>query len=212
MEIRAYAERVEFWQEGKIVGAHARALRAGQGGNLRPRVHYLPEVARGRKARRNSATAPPLKDWDLPALDGRAGGCSAQTQPLWREWGTARWVDILGAVADRRSGMPGRSCLRPKPCKTRAVVRRIAGYASNIPGPAPRTGAAPDHRHAGRVKTLSCEPVADCRRYDSLRKDPDMERSQVLDAMVIACCVHATLSILEWDREGACRDASKRGA
>jgi len=40
----AYAERVEFWQGGKIVGAHPRAF--GRGKTVYDPLHYIPVLAR----------------------------------------------------------------------------------------------------------------------------------------------------------------------
>ena len=61
VEIRAYAERVEFWQEGKIVGKHARAF--GRDKAIYDPLHYIPVLACKPGALRNGA---PFKDWDLP--------------------------------------------------------------------------------------------------------------------------------------------------
>ncbi len=61
VEIRAYAERVEFWQDGKIVGQHARAF--GRDKAIYDPLHYIPVLARKPGALRNGA---PFKDWDLP--------------------------------------------------------------------------------------------------------------------------------------------------
>jgi hypothetical protein len=61
VEIRAYAERVEFWQDGKVVGEHARAL--GRGKAIYDPLHYIPVLARKPGALRNGA---PFKEWELP--------------------------------------------------------------------------------------------------------------------------------------------------
>ncbi len=44
VEIRAYAERVEFWQDGQIVGQHARAF--GRNKAVYDPLHYIPVLAR----------------------------------------------------------------------------------------------------------------------------------------------------------------------
>jgi hypothetical protein len=44
VEIRAYAERVEFWQGGKVVGAHPRAF--GRGKTVYNPLHYIPVLVR----------------------------------------------------------------------------------------------------------------------------------------------------------------------
>ncbi|SEO28686.1 hypothetical protein SAMN04489859_105919 [Paracoccus alcaliphilus] len=61
VEIRAYAERVEFWQDGKIVGQHERAF--GRDKAIYDPLHYIPVLARKPDALRNGA---PFKEWELP--------------------------------------------------------------------------------------------------------------------------------------------------
>ena len=61
VEIRAYAERIEFWQDGKVVGQHDRAF--GRNKDIYDPLHYIPVLARKPGALRNGA---PFKDWDLP--------------------------------------------------------------------------------------------------------------------------------------------------
>ena len=57
VEIRAYAERVEFWQDGKVVGTHDRVF--GRGKTIYDPWHYVPVLARKPGALRNGA---PFKD------------------------------------------------------------------------------------------------------------------------------------------------------
>ncbi len=58
---RAYAERVEFWQDGQVVGEHARSFSRDKA--IYDPLHYIPVLARKPGAIRNGA---PFKDWDLP--------------------------------------------------------------------------------------------------------------------------------------------------
>ena len=58
VEIRAYAERVEFWQDGQLVGRHSRALNA-----VYDPLHDIPVLARKPGALRNGA---PFEEWELP--------------------------------------------------------------------------------------------------------------------------------------------------
>jgi hypothetical protein len=53
VEIRAYAERVEFWQEGRIVGRHLRVFCRDKA-DYDP-LHYIPVLARKPGALRNGA-------------------------------------------------------------------------------------------------------------------------------------------------------------
>ncbi|GLK68962.1 hypothetical protein GCM10008179_26000 [Hansschlegelia plantiphila] len=61
-EIRAYADRIELRQDGRIVGDHPRCF--GRGQTVFDPWHYVPVLARKPGALRNGA---PFKDWVLPA-------------------------------------------------------------------------------------------------------------------------------------------------
>ena len=61
VEIRAYADRLECWQDGRIVGCHAHSF--GRGKTIFDPLHYIPVLAREPGALRNGA---PFKEWDLP--------------------------------------------------------------------------------------------------------------------------------------------------
>ncbi len=60
VEIRAYADRLECWQDGRIVGRHDRAFVRGK--TIYDPLHYIPVLARKPGALRNGA---PFKEWDL---------------------------------------------------------------------------------------------------------------------------------------------------
>ena len=62
VEIRAYAERIEFRQDGRLVGEHARSF--GRDQTVFDPWHYVPVLVRKPGALRNGA---PFKDWVLPA-------------------------------------------------------------------------------------------------------------------------------------------------
>src|SRR3974390_2926670 len=62
VEIRAYADRIELRQDGKIVGEHRRCF--GRDQTVFDPWHYVPVLARKPGALRNGA---PFKDWVLPA-------------------------------------------------------------------------------------------------------------------------------------------------
>ena len=65
MEIRAYAERIELRQDGRLVGEHARSF--GRDQTVFDPWHYVPVLVRKPGALRNGA---PFKDWVLaPALE-----------------------------------------------------------------------------------------------------------------------------------------------
>jgi len=154
VEIRAYAERVEFWQEGKIVGAHARAF--GRDKAIYDPLHYLPVLARKPGALRNGA---PFKDWDLP-LSMRRVQRKLSRVPN----GDRQMVDILGAVLTDGLDAVEAACaeaLHEGATSSAVVLNILARHREPAP---PLTIATPD------ALRLSCEPVADCRRYDSLRR------------------------------------------
>ena len=73
VEIRAYADRIELRQDGRIVGEHRRCF--GRDQTVFDPWHYVPVLARKPGALRNGA---PFKDWVLPAGAGadppQAGG------------------------------------------------------------------------------------------------------------------------------------------
>ena len=62
VEIRAYADRIELRQDGRLVGEHRRSF--GRDQTVFDPWHYVPVLARKPGALRNGA---PFKDWVLPA-------------------------------------------------------------------------------------------------------------------------------------------------
>src|SRR5205085_12646434 len=61
VEVRAYAERIELRQDGRLVGEHRRCF--GRDQTVFDPWHYVPVLARKPGALRNGA---PFKDWPLP--------------------------------------------------------------------------------------------------------------------------------------------------
>jgi len=154
VEIRAYAERVELRQEGRVVGEHARAF--GRGGTIYDPWHYVPILARKPGALRNGA---PFKDWDLPAPIERV-----RRKLRAAKDGDRQMVDILSAVLT--DGLPAveAACAEALENGVHAadVVLNILARQRE-PAP-PVTITTPD------ALRLTHEPVADCARYDSLRR------------------------------------------
>ena len=155
VEIQAYAERIVIRQDGAIVGEHRR--RFGRGETIYDPWHYVPVLARKPGALRNGA---PFKDWLLPASLERV-----RRKLKGSDDGDRQMVKVLSAVLSRRLGWLWR---RPAPRRLRSGVHS-ADVILNIlarrrdPGPA-ATILTPDAlqlRHA---------PIADCARYDSLRR------------------------------------------
>ena len=76
VEIRAYAERVEFWQDGKVVGQHRRIFGRDQAA-YNP-LHYIPVLARKPGALRPSRQiAPQSPAGQRMAHHSRNGSCRA---------------------------------------------------------------------------------------------------------------------------------------
>jgi len=154
VEIQAYAERVVIRQDGAIVGDHCR--RFGRGETIYDPWHYVPVLARKPGALRNGA---PFKDWLLPASLERV-----RRKLKGSDDGDRQMVKVLSAVLS-----DGLVAVEAASAEALASGVHSADVILNIlarrrdPGPA-ATILTPDAlqlRHA---------PLADCARYDSLRK------------------------------------------
>lgn len=154
VEVRASADRIELWQDGRVVGEHVRAF--GRGGTVYNPWHYVPVLARKPGALRNGA---PFKHWVLPAAIERVRR-KLRAMPD----GDRQMVEILGAVlTDGLLGVEA-ACTEALTdgVHSAAVILNILAR-SRDPGP-PVTIMTPE------ALRLACEPVADCSRYDSLRR------------------------------------------
>jgi len=154
VEIQAYADRVVIRQDGVIVGEHHR--RFGRGETIYDPWHYVPVLTRKPGALRNGA---PFKDWPLPASLERV-----RRKMKGSDDGDRQMVKVLSAVLSDGLVAVEAAC-------TEALAGGVhsADVILNIlarqrdPGPA-ATILTPDAlrlRHA---------PIADCARYDNLRK------------------------------------------
>lgn len=94
VEIRAYADRIELRQDGRMVGEHPRNF--GRDQTVYDPWHYVPVLARKPGALRNGA---PFKDWVLPA-----GIARVRRKLAGVEDGDRQMVSILGAVL--HDGLP----------------------------------------------------------------------------------------------------------
>ena len=154
VEVHAYAERVVLRQDGRIVGEHPRKY--GRGEIAYDPWHYVPVLARKPGALRNGA---PFKDWVLPAALVRVRRRLAGTDD-----GDRQMVAILSAVFT--DGLPAveAACAQAisEGVHSSDVIINILARRRD-PGPvAPIfTPDALKLRHA---------PVADCARYDQLRR------------------------------------------
>jgi transposase len=154
VEIRAYADHIELRQDGRIVGEHARCF--GRDQTVFDPWHYVPVLARKPGALRNGA---PFKDWVLPGSLTRVRRKLSTVAD-----GDRQMVNILAAVLT--DGLPA---VEAACAEALAEGVHSAGVILNIlarrrEATAPITIMTPD------ALRLRHEPVADCARYDSLRR------------------------------------------
>ena len=154
VEVRAYADRIELRQDGRIVGQHRRAF--GRGQTVYDPWHYVPVLARKPGALRNGA---PFQDWVLPAALERVRR-KLKAAPD----GDRQMVEVLGAVLT--DGLPAVEAACAEALKegvhSADVILNILSRRRD-PGP-PATIMTPE------ALRLRHEPAADCARYDSLRR------------------------------------------
>jgi transposase len=153
VEVRAYADRIELRQDGRVVGEHRRVF--GRGQMVFDPWHYVPVLARKPGAWRNGA---PFKDWLLPGALERVRRKLAGAGD-----GDRQMVDILTAVLS--DGLPAveaacAEALREGVHSADVVLNILARQREPPPVATILTPEALRLRH---------EPVADCARYDSLR-------------------------------------------
>ena len=154
VEIQAYADRIVIRQDGAVVGEHPR--RFGRGETIYDPWHYVPVLARKPGALRNGA---PFKDWLLPASLERV-----RRKLKGSDDGDRQMVKVLSAVLT-----DGLIAVEAACAEALAGGVHSADVVLNIlsrhrdPGLTP-TILTPD---ALRLRHL---PVADCARYDSLRR------------------------------------------
>lgn len=154
VEVRAYAERVEFRQDGRMVGEHARAF--GRGQTVYDPWHYVPVLARKPGALRNGA---PFKDWVLPAALDRVRRRLAGSAD-----GDRQMVEILTAVLGDGLSAVEAACaeaLREGVHSADVILNILSRQRAPA---APVTILTPENLR------LRFEPAADCARYDSLRR------------------------------------------
>jgi transposase len=154
VEIQAYAERIVIRQDGAIVGEHRRLF--GRGETAYDPWHYVPVLARKPGALRNGA---PFKDWLLPgAIEQiRRKLCGSAD-------GDRQMVKILAAVLDDGLAAVEAACAEALANNVRSadVILNILARRRDL-GP-PLTIVTPDALQLQRA------PIADCARYDQLRR------------------------------------------
>jgi transposase len=154
VEIRAYAERIEIRQDGRVVGEHPRSF--GRDRTISDPWHYVPVLARKPGALRNGA---PFKNWVLPA-----GLERVRRKLVGAADGDRQFVDILTAVLS--DGLPAveAACQEALGQGVHSADVILNILARRREPATPLTIVTPDAlrlRHA---------PAADCARYDRLRR------------------------------------------
>ena len=154
VELQAYADRVVIRQDGMIVGEHQR--RFGRGETAYNPWHYVPVLAKKPGALRNGA---PFKDWLLPGAIEQIRKKLAGSDD-----GDRQMVKILAAALDDGLAAVEAACaeaLADNVHSADVILNSLARRRD--PGP-PLTIATPD------ALKLQRAPVADCARYDQLRR------------------------------------------
>ena len=154
VEMQAYADHIVIRQDGTIVGEHCR--RFGRGETIYDPWHYVPVLARKPGALRNGA---PFKDWLLPASLERV-----RRKLKGSDDGDRQMVKMLSAVLTDGLAAVEAACAEALAGGVHSadVVLNILARRRD-PAPA-ATILTPD---ALRLRHL---PIADCARYDRLRR------------------------------------------
>jgi transposase len=154
VEVHAYADRIVIRQDGRIVGEHQRSF--ARGATVYDPWHYVPVLARKPGALRNGA---PFKDWVLPAAIERV-----RRKLTSADDGNRQMVDILSAVLT--DGLPAveaacAEALGHGVHSADVILNILARQRDPTPALTIITPAALMLRHT---------PIADCARYDNLRR------------------------------------------
>ena len=152
--VRSHAERIVVLFEEEVVADHSRQFRHDQ--IIYDPWHYLPVLVRKPGALRNGA---PFKDWNLPLA-------LAQVRAKLKSHadGDRQFVKVLGAVLDHGLAAVEAACAEALEAGIASgdVVLAVLARRSQPP-PAPSI-TTPD------ALRLKIAPLADCGRYDSIRK------------------------------------------
>ncbi len=154
VEVCAYAERIVIKQDGTVIAEHPRCF--GRGETIYDPWHYVPVLARKPGALRNGA---PFRDWVLPAAMEKI-----RRRLQGSDDGDRQMVQILAAVPGDGLAAVDTACAEALAhgVASADVVLNILARAKD-PAPA-LTIMTPD------ALKLAHAPVADCHRYDSLRR------------------------------------------
>ena len=152
--VRSHAERIVVIFNGDVVADHRRHFRRDQ--IIYDPWHYLPVLVKKPGALRNGA---PFKDWDLPPSLAQVRIKLAQHAD-----GDRQFVRVLGAVLDHGLIAVEAACAEALEAGIASADVILTVLARQRQPELPPSITTPD------ALRLKCEPVADCGRYDSLRK------------------------------------------
>ena len=154
VDVHAYADRIVIRQDGVIVGDHARAF--GRGQTAYDPWHYVPVLVRKPGALRNGA---PFKDWVLPPAMAAIRRKLKGSDDVDRQM-----VQILSCVRDDGLMSVEAVCREALDQGVRSAPVIINILARS------KDAAAPPLLLTPASLRLTHAPVADCSRYDSLRR------------------------------------------
>jgi transposase len=156
VEVRAYADRIELRQDGRLLAEHRRCF--GRDQTVFDPWHYVPVLARKPGALRNGA---PFKDWVLPSSLDRV-----RRKLAGADDGDRQMVDILTTVLS--DGLPAVEAACAEALRegvhSADVVLNILARRREPATAIPITIMTPE------ALRLRHEPDADCARYDNLRR------------------------------------------
>jgi len=152
--VRSHAERIVVLLDDQVVADHPRQFRRDQ--IIYDPWHYLPVLVRKPGALRNGA---PFKDWDLPPALARI---RARLKP--HPDGDRQFVNILGAVLDHGLAAVEEACVEALDAGIASGDVILTVLARRRQPATPPSVTTPD------ALRLKIEPLANCGRYDSIRK------------------------------------------
>ncbi len=152
--VRTYAERIIVLFEDRIVADHPRQFRRDQ--IVYDPWHYLPVLLKKPGALRNGA---PFKEWDLPPFLAQVrAGLKHHAD------GDRQFVKVLGGVLDHGLDAVEAACAEALEAGIHSGDVILTILARQLQPPTAPSIITPE------ALTLKAPPLADCGRYDSIRK------------------------------------------
>ena len=152
--MRTHAERICVWLDDELVADHPRSFKREQ--VIYDPWHYLPVLVRKPGALRNGT---PFQNWELPP-----GLTQARKNLDHHPDADRQFVKILGAVLDHGIEAVEAACVEALSAgiaHSDVILTTLARQQQPPEAPSITTPQA---------LQLKIEPLADCGRYDSLRK------------------------------------------